>query len=265
MNAVIIIPTYNEAANIEALVYSILNQAAGVHILIVDDNSPDGTGDIADRLVHDPSTRQRVHVMHRAEKEGLGRAYIAGFQWALARHYDAMIEMDADFSHDPLYLQSMITAADSADVVIGSRYLNGISVINWPLRRILLSWFANQYVQRITRLPVNDCTGGYRLYRRRVLEAIDLAGVRSNGYSFQVEMTFRAKLAGFQISEVPIIFMERRAGVSKMNRKVIWESMQMPIKLRLTEQRLHRQLTQYGSETLASAAQSAHEITQKAA
>ena len=183
-----------------------------------------------------------MHVLHRKQKEGLGRAYLAGFAWALDREYLAVIEMDADLSHDPLYLPPMIEAALEADVVIGSRYLNGISVINWPLRRILLSWGANEYVRFWTRLPVHDCTSGFRLYDRKVLEGINLDTVRSNGYSFQVEMTYRAHLAGFRITEVPIIFAERRSGQSKMSKKVILESVMMPIQLRLRGGLLKRQL-----------------------
>ncbi len=228
---IVVIPTYNEAGNIEKITEEVLKTAL-VDLLIVDDNSPDGTGDIADTLTASPESAGRVHVLHRPGKEGLGRAYLAGFAWALEHGYDAVVEMDADLSHDPLYLASMIEAAETADVVIGSRYLNGISVINWPLRRILLSWGANWYVRSVTGLPVNDCTSGYRLYHRRVLEALGLPSVRSNGYSFQVEMTFRAQLCGFQIVEVPIIFMERRAGQSKLSKGVVLESLLMPLKLR---------------------------------
>jgi dolichol-phosphate mannosyltransferase len=241
MNIVVIIPTYNEADNIEPLARAILKQEMQIHLLVVDDNSPDGTGDIVDGLMRSEEMAGRLHVLHRERKEGLGRAYVAGFLWALSQGYDAVIQMDADFSHDPLYLMSMVKAADSADIVIGSRYLNGISVINWPLRRILLSWAANRYVRTITRLAVNDCTSGFRLYRRRVLSGIDLIGIQSNGYSFQVEMTFRAHVAGFTISEVPIIFMERRSGRSKMSKKVIWESLWMPPKLRYRERALRNQ------------------------
>ncbi len=243
MKSIVVIPTYNEAENIVQLVPQILQRDPALHILIVDDNSPDGTGDIADRLVNEAKNAGRVHALHRPGKQGLGRAYLAGFAWALAREYDAMIEMDADLSHDPLYLPSLIAAAETADVVIGSRYLNGISVINWPLRRILLSWGANQYVQRVARLKVNDCTSGYRLYRRQALEALDLPSVHSNGYSFQVEMTFRAQMAECRITEVPIIFVERRAGQSKMSKRVVWESIWMPIHLRLRTRALKRQLT----------------------
>ena len=239
---IVVVPTYNEADNLEKVAWEVLKQPARVDLLIVDDDSPDGTGRIADALASSPEAEGRVHVLHRAAKEGLGRAYLAGFAWALAGGFDAVVEMDADLSHDPLYLQSMVEAGREADVVIGSRYLNGISVINWPLRRILLSWGANWYVRTVTRLTVNDCTSGYRLYHRRVLEAIKLETVRSNGYSFQVEMTFRAQLAGFRISEVPIIFMERRAGQSKLSKGVVWESLLMPLRLRWRERALKREM-----------------------
>lgn len=229
---IVVIPTYNEAGNVKQITEEVLKQPARVDLLIVDDNSPDGTGQIADALAASADSAGRVHVLHRPGKEGLGRAYLAGFAWALDHGYEAAVEMDADLSHDPLYLASMIEAAETADVVIGSRYLNGISVINWPLRRILLSWGANWYVRTVTGLLVNDCTSGYRLYHRRVLEALDLPNVRSNGYSFQVEMTFRAQLCGFRIVEVPIIFMERRAGQSKLSKGVVLESLLMPLKLR---------------------------------
>ena len=237
---IVVVPTYNEAGNIREIVAAILNQPAAVHILIVDDSSPDGTGDIADALAAESAGR--VHVLHRPGKEGLGRAYLAGFAWALSAGYDAVVEMDADLSHDPLYLKSIVDAAADADVVIGSRYLNGISVINWPLSRILLSWGANWYVRTVTGLLVNDCTSGYRLYHRRVLESLNLPSVRSNGYSFQVEMTFRAQLRGFQITEVPIIFMERRAGQSKLSKGVVWESLLMPLKLRWHARALKRRM-----------------------
>ena len=179
MNTLVVIPTYNEADNIGPLIEAVQRQPGGLHALIVDDNSPDGTGRIADRLAG--SSPGRVHVLHRPGKGGLGRAYVAGFLWALEHGYDAVIEMDADFSHDPDYLPDLVRAADGADVVVGSRYLNGISVREWPLRRILLSYFANYYVRTITRLVTNDTTSGFRLYRRCALEGIDLPNVRSNG------------------------------------------------------------------------------------
>jgi dolichol-phosphate mannosyltransferase len=242
MQTIVVIPTYNEADNIEKITSAVLTQQPNVHILVVDDSSPDGTGDIAEKLALDPRWPGRLHVMHRETKDGLGRAYIAGFEWALERAYDAMVEMDADLSHDPMFLDSILKAGEKADVVIGSRYLNGISVINWPLRRILLSLGANHYVRTVTGVPINDCTSGYRLYRRHVLESIGLSTIRSNGYSFQVEMSFRAHIAGFRIVEVPIIFMERRAGQSKMSKGVIWESVKMPIRLRMREGALRKQL-----------------------
>lgn len=246
MKTIVVVPTYNEADNIEKVAHDVLKQPGEMSLLIVDDNSPDGTGQIADRLA--AAFPGRVHALHRAAKEGLGRAYLAGFAWAMARDYDAVVEMDADQSHDPLYLPSMTEAAQTADVVIGSRYLNGISVINWPLRRILLSWGANWYVRTVTRLAVNDCTSGFRLYHRRVLEAVDLGSVHSNGYSFQVEMTFRAQIGGFRIVEVPIIFMERRAGQSKLSKGVVWESLIMPLKLRWRERGIRKTI----AETLKS-------------
>lgn len=243
MRVVVVIPTYNEADNIENLVQEVFKQPVELDILIVDDNSPDGTGQIADRLVADLESRGRVNVLHREKKEGLGRAYIAGFYWALEHNYDAVIEMDADFSHDPVYLKAMVDAGSAADVVIGSRYLNGISVMNWPLQRILLSWGANRYVRTITRMPIFDCTSGFRFYKRAMLERIKLETIRSNGYSFQVEVSFRAYVAGFSIMEVPIIFTERRSGKSKMSKKVIFESVWIPMQLRFRERALRKQLT----------------------
>jgi len=246
---IVVVPTYNEADNIEKFAEAALKQPVRVDLLIVDDNSPDGTGRLADALAQSPQAAGRIHVLHRPAKEGLGRAYLAGFAWAMEQGYESMIEMDADFSHDPLSLQSILEAAQASDVVIGSRYLNGISVINWPLRRILLSWAANRYVQTVTRLKVNDCTSGFRLYHRRVLETLDLGSVRSNGYSFQVEMTFRAKIGGFRITEVPIIFTERRAGQSKLSKGVVWESFIMPLKLRWRERALKRRMGKFRPPT----------------
>ena len=237
---IVVVPTYNEADNVEKIARAVLKQPVRADLLIVDDNSPDGTGKLAEALARSPEAEGRVHVLHRPGKEGLGRAYLAGFAWALEQGFQSIVEMDADLSHDPAYLQSLADAGLEADVVIGSRYLNGISVINWPLRRILLSLGANWYVRTVTRLAVNDCTSGYRLYHRRVLEAIDLSSVHSNGYSFQVEMTFRAQIAGFRISEVPIIFTERRAGQSKLSKGVVWESIVMPLRLRWRERGLRK-------------------------
>lgn len=240
MRVVVVIPTYDEADNIENLIEDVMNRPAAVDILVVDDNSPDGTGKIVDRLISEEKYGGRLHILHRQKKEGLGRAYIAGFAWALEAGYEAVIEMDADYSHDPVYLDPIILAGADADVVIGSRYLNGISVMNWPLQRILLSWGANRYVRILTRMPVFDCTSGFRLYRREMLESIGLDTIQSNGYSFQVEVSFRAFVAGFRIVEVPIIFTERRYGQSKMSKKVILESVWIPIRLRLREGALRR-------------------------
>lgn len=247
---VVVIPTYNEAENIAPLVHLILGQELSLDVLIADDNSPDGTGQIADRLAE---TRARigdqVHVLHRPHKEGLGRAYLAGFAWAMRRGYAFVIQMDADLSHDPASLTTLVAASAEADVVLGSRYLNGISVVNWPLRRILLSWGANQYVRLVTGLKVQDITSGYRLYRCEALAAMDLGSVLSNGYSFQVEMTFRAALAGCRLVEVPIVFTERRAGCSKMSGGVIVESLRVPLRLRFGAAALRLRLVPLRQET----------------
>lgn len=243
MKTIFVIPTYNEADNLPIIVEALMAlEASGPHILIVDDNSPDGTGRIADDLSRE--FLGRVFVMHCPGKQGLGRAYVKGFTWALEHGYDAVGEMDADLSHDPKAVPSLIeAAANGADLVIGSRYLNGISVINWPFRRILLSLGANNYVRRITGIPIHDGTSGFRVYARRTLEAINLPMVKSNGYSFQVEMTYRAFLAGAKIVEVPIVFTERRSGQSKMSQGVIMESAKMPWRLRARRGRLMRELT----------------------
>jgi dolichol-phosphate mannosyltransferase len=226
----VIVPTYNEAKNLTMIVPAILRQDPRLEVLVVDDNSPDGTGDIADRMAQ---TRDRVHVLHRVAKEGLGRAYIAGFRWGLDRGYDALFEMDADFSHDPSFLPQFIAAIQDADVVLGSRYATGVNVINWPISRLLLSLGANFYARVITGLPLTDSTGGYKCFRRAVLERIDLGRVRSNGYAFQIEMSFRAWKAGFRLKEIPIVFMDRVEGHSKMSRRIMREAIWMVWWLRL--------------------------------
>lgn len=227
----VVLPTYNESRNLAVIAPQILAQDPRIEVLVVDDNSPDGTGHIADRLaeVH-PG---RLHVLHRSGKEGLGRAYLAGFAWALRHEYARVFEMDADFSHDPKYLGDLIAAADGADLAIGSRYLRGVNVINWPMSRLLLSWFANQYVRWITGLPLTDATGGFKCFHRRVLERIPLEQVRSDGYVFQIEMSFRAWKLGFRLVEVPIVFVDRIAGQSKMTKKVVREAVWMVWWLRL--------------------------------
>ncbi|HUF35934.1 MAG TPA: polyprenol monophosphomannose synthase [Gemmatimonadales bacterium] len=228
--ALVVIPTYNERVNLAHIAPLILQQDARLELLVVDDNSPDGTGHLADELA---AADPRVHVLHRPSKAGLGKAYIAGFRWALERKYDLIFEMDADFSHDPKYLTDLLQAIDDADLVIGSRYRTGVNVINWPISRLLLSLGANQYARWITGLPLTDSTGGFKCFRRRVLEAIDLERVRSNGYSFQIEMSFRAWKKGFRLREVPIVFTDRVEGQSKMNKRIVREAIWMVWWLRL--------------------------------
>lgn len=228
--ALVVVPTYNERTNIPLLVPAILIQDPRLDVLVVDDNSPDGTGQLADDLAKNDT---RVHVLHRQAKQGLGKAYIAGFKWALERGYDYVFEMDADFSHDPKFLPEFLRAVESADLVVGSRYTSGVNVINWPMSRLLLSIGANQYARIVTGLPIADSTGGFKCFRRQVLEAIALDRVRSNGYAFQIEMTFRAWKKGFRIAEIPIVFTDRVEGQSKMNRKIVREAIWMVWWLRL--------------------------------
>jgi dolichol-phosphate mannosyltransferase len=228
--ALVIIPTYNECANIERLIPLILAQDPRLEVLVVDDNSPDGTGDVVECL---SAQNPRVHVLHRQAKLGLGTAYVAGFRWALERDYAYMFEMDADFSHDPVHLNEFLAAIQQADVVIGSRYNKGrVTVVNWPMSRLILSYAANAYARRVTGVPLDDLTGGYKIFRRRVLEAIDLSAVRSNGYAFQIEMDFRAWKRGFRIVEIPITFVDRSEGVSKMSRRIVREAIWMVWRLR---------------------------------
>lgn len=227
---VIVIPTYDERDNVRPISEAILRAAPESHILFVDDNSPDGTGRIIDDI---RAEEPRIFVLHRGEKAGLGRAYISGFKWALDRDYRLIFGMDADFSHDPKEIPIMSDAAGEADLVIGSRYVEGIRITNWPLSRLLLSKAAAAYVRMITGLPVYDPTGGYRCYRREVLEAIDLDAVLSNGYSFLVEMAHTTWMKGFRIKEVPITFEDRRSGYSKMSLDIFRESLWMVWRLAL--------------------------------
>ena len=226
----VIIPTYNEAKNLPQIIPAVLKQDPRLEVLVVDDNSPDGTGDLADRMAQ---SKSRVHVLHRQSKEGLGRAYLAGFRWGLEQEYEAMFEMDADFSHDPAFIGGFLTAIEEADLVIGSRYATGVNVINWPISRLLLSLGANLYARILTGLPLSDATGGFKCFRRSVLEAIDLDQVRSNGYAFQIEMSFRAWKKGFRLKEIPIIFHDRVEGQSKMSRRIMREAIWMVWWLRL--------------------------------
>ena len=228
--ALVVVPTYNERTNIPLLVPAILLQDPRLEVLVVDDNSPDGTGQLADDLARADS---RVHVLHRPTKEGLGKAYLAGFQWALERRYDYVFEMDADFSHDPRFLPEFLRAIETADLVVGSRYKSGVNVINWPMSRLLLSIGANQYARVVTGLPLADSTGGFKCFRRKVLEAIALDRVKSNGYAFQIEMSFLAWKKGFRIREIPIVFTDRVEGQSKMSKRIVREAIWMVWWLRL--------------------------------
>ena len=227
-NTLIIIPTYNEASNVCPIAQAVFDVVPDVHILFVDDNSPDGTGALIDTMVEND---ERVQVLHRLEKDGLGRAYIAGFKWALERDYELIFEMDADFSHNPNDIPAMREATQTAGLVLGSRYIGGVRVINWPLHRLFLSRGAGLYVKLITGLPLTDPTGGYKCFHRCVLQAIDLDHVISNGYSFQVELNHQAWRIGCRIEEVPIVFEDRHSGTSKMSNRIIFEALGMVWKL----------------------------------
>jgi dolichol-phosphate mannosyltransferase len=222
--ALIIFPTYNEKENIERITGAVLAQDERIHVLIVDDNSPDGTGQIADRMAAD---NPRINVLHREKKSGLGTAYIHGFKWAIAHNFDYIFEMDADFSHSPDYLPDFLEAIEGHDVVLGSRYISGVNVVNWPMSRLLLSYYANVYSRIVTGLPVRDATGGFKCFRREVLEALNLDAVKSNGYTFQIEMSMRAWVRGFRIKEIPIVFTDRQQGASKMSKKIVREAIWM--------------------------------------
>ena len=228
----VIIPTFNELENIQELIPDILNRYKNLDldVLIVDDNSPDGTGKFVEEL---SGKESRVKLITRAGKLGLGSAYIEGFRYALKNNYDYIFEMDADYSHSPKEIKNFIKAVKKYDLVLGSRYVKGVNVVNWPMKRLLLSFFANHYTRVITGLPVFDATGGFKCFRRKVLESIDLNKIKSNGYTFQIEMTFKAWKKGFSIGEIPIIFIDRTAGQSKMSRKIVREAIFMVWKLRI--------------------------------
>lgn len=224
----VIIPTYDERENVGPISRAVFAVHPACDILFVDDNSPDGTGRLCDEMhAADP----RINVVHRTEKSGLGRAYICGFKWAIARHYEFIFEMDADFSHDPGEIPHFLAAAADGDLVLGSRYVNGIRITNWPLRRLMLSKGAATYVRLITGMPITDPTGGFKCYRRRVLQTINLDRIQSNGYSFQIEMSHTAWRHGFRIREIPITFVDRRAGYSKMSTGIFGEALWMVWKL----------------------------------
>lgn len=231
MRKIVVIPTYNEKENLEAIVTAVLAAAEGVEVLVVDDNSPDGTGQIADRMA---AADRRVHVLHRAAKEGLGHAYRAGLSRAVEMGADLVVQMDADFSHDPSELPLFFELARDHDLVLGSRYVDGITVLNWPMLRLMLSYFGNEYTRRVLGgMPVMDATGGFKCWRREALQAISLADVRANGYCFQIETTYRAWKAGMRIKETPILFRDRRLGTSKMHMSIALEALGIVWWLRL--------------------------------
>jgi dolichol-phosphate mannosyltransferase len=226
----VIIPTFNERDNIGRLIEQVLARDDRLDVLVVDDGSPDGTGAIVDSI---KAVNARVDVIHRARKLGLGTAYLAGFKWALAREYGFVFEMDADFSHDPAHLPQFLEAIEGADIVVGSRYRNGrVTVVNWPVGRLLLSYAANVYARVITGLQLFDSTAGFKCFRREVLQAVDLDAVKSSGYAFQIEMNFRAWKKGFRIVEIPIVFVDRTEGESKMSKKIVREAVWMVWRLR---------------------------------
>jgi dolichol-phosphate mannosyltransferase len=232
VDKLVIVPTYNERDNIETLLERLLALPFDLHVLVVDDASPDGTGDfVAAWCARQP----RLHVLQRPGKMGLGSAYRDGFRYALAHGAEYIFEMDADFSHDPDAIGEFLKHAAEVDVVLGSRYLHGVTVVNWPLERLILSYSANVYTRLVTGLPLRDATGGFKCFRRRALEAVNLDKVRSDGYAFQIEMSFKVWKRGFTIREIPILFVDRRAGVSKMNRKIVWEAAGMVWRLRLLD------------------------------
>jgi dolichol-phosphate mannosyltransferase len=232
MDKLVIIPTYNERENIDPLITRLLELPFGLEVLVVDDQSPDGTAEVVRRRAE---KEPRIHLLSRPGKLGLGSAYRDGFRYALEHGAEYIFEMDADFSHDPVSIGEFLKHAQEADVVLGSRYLKGVTVVNWPLSRLILSYSANLYTRLVTGLPVNDATGGFKCFRRRALEGVRLDRVRSDGYAFQIEMSFKCWKRGFRIKEIPILFVDRRAGESKMNRRIIWEAAWMVWRLRLLD------------------------------
>ncbi len=230
MKTLIIIPTYNEIENIEQLLEQVLAKSETIEVLVIDDNSPDGT---ALRVKFMQSSEPRIHLLERPGKMGLGSAYVTGFKYALEQGYDYIMEMDADFSHNPNDIPRFLETVKKYDVVIGSRYCDGVNIIHWPIKRLLISYFASKYVRTITRMPVKDPTSGFKCFKRKVLESIDLDKILSDGYAFQIEMNFRAWVKGFHIKEIPIVFTERLNGVSKMSRKIVWEAAWMVWRLEI--------------------------------
>ena len=230
MTTIVISPTYNECKNVQSLIELILGKHPEFHLLIVDDSSPDGTANKVKELQADYSN---LHLEERPAKDGLGTAYIYGFKWAIEREYDRIVQMDADLSHDPNDVPHLVNLLDEHDLIVGSRYVEGVSVVNWPIRRLMLSYGANLYSRVITGMPIKDSTGGFKAWRREVLEELDLNAVRSQGYSFQIEMNFRTWCKGFRIKEVPIIFVDRTIGESKMSKNIVYEAIFMVWRLRI--------------------------------
>jgi dolichol-phosphate mannosyltransferase len=228
--ALVVIPTYNEATNVRDLIPEVLKVDPSLDVLVVDDKSPDGTADVVKELM---ASESRLHIIQRNGKSGLGTAYVVGFKYAIENSFDYIFEMDADFSHDAREIPNFLARMRDYDLVVGSRYRNGVRVVNWPVRRLLLSYFANFYTRVITGLPVKDATGGFKCFRRKVLESIDLDSIRSNGYAFQIEVTYKAWRKGFSVHEIPIIFVDRRVGTSKMSKSIVFEAVFMVWKLRL--------------------------------
>jgi len=226
----VIIPTYNEVENIQKLIPQVLEQDARIEVLVIDDNSPDGTASAVEEMM---KKTRGLDLMKRPEKLGLGTAYVAGFRYALARDYDLVFEMDADFSHDPSVIPEFLASIDEHDLVIGSRYIRGVNVVNWPISRLILSWSANVYTRVVTGLPIRDATSGYKCFRREVLENINLDDVHSDGYAFQIEMDFKAWKRGYRLLEIPIVFVDRNIGISKMNPGIVREAAWVVWKLRL--------------------------------
>lgn len=227
--ALVVIPTYNERDNVALVVPRVLAADPRLEVLVVDDSSPDRTADVVEALAR---ANQRVHLLRRPGKQGLGAAYLAGFDWALERDYRLVLEMDADLSHDPLHLPEFLALAQTHDLVVGSRYMRGVTVVNWPMGRLVLSWLANWYARVVTGVPLHDLTSGFKCYRRDVLEHLRLGEIHSNGYAFQIETVFRAWRAGYRVVELPIVFVDRNVGVSKMSKRIVLEAIWMVWRMR---------------------------------
>ena len=228
-DALVVIPTYNERENVALVLPRVLAADPRLEVLVVDDSSPDGTAEIVESFA---SQEDRVHLLRRPGKEGLGAAYLAGFDWALERDYGLVLEMDADLSHDPQHLPEFLALAETHDLIVGSRYMRGVTVVNWPMARLVLSWLANWYARVVTGIPLHDLTSGFKCYRREVLEHLRLGEIHSNGYAFQIETVFRAWRSGYRVVEMPIVFVDRNVGVSKMSKRIVLEAIWMVWRMR---------------------------------